>query len=273
MRHTAIALTIAVLGVSGAFAADLPPASAPVSDYRPVATPFTWTGCYIGANGGWHRGQDQLTTTSSAANFVAGGDVFLDGLTPVTYNPSGGTAGGQVGCNGQLGYFVASLEGDANWVTGTESRTLVVGANAFIAPGDFLFDQTKATFLATARARLGVAVDRVLFYVTGGAAFGTLRTVDTLGTFGGALISPVNSSISRAGWTVGGGVEWAFLGNLIVKAEYLYVDLGTFDVPIPCQFLCTTANDTVVHHKYTDNVFRLGLNYLLNYNSFVSARY
>ena len=270
---TAFILAGCAIGVGHrALAADLPPAPPVVSEYRPVATPFTWTGCYLGANGGWHRGSDQITTASSLNNFPPGGAAFIDGITPITYNPSGATAGAQVGCNGQLGYFVAGLEGDANWMTGTATRTLVFGANAVgINPADFLLNQTKGSFLATARARLGVAFDRVLFYATGGAAFGALRAVDTLGTFGGAAISTVNSSISRVGWTVGGGVEVAFWDNWTLKAEYLYVDLGTFDVPIACQVICIDANDTTVHHKYTDNIFRVGLNYLFNYRS--AARY
>ena len=33
-----------------------------------------------------------------------------------------------------------------------------------------------------------------------------------------------------AGWTAGVGVEYAFLGNWTAKLEYLYVDLGKFDL-------------------------------------------
>ena len=34
----------------------------------------------------------------------------------------------------------------------------------------------------------------------------------------------------KTGWTVGVGLEYAFLGNWSAKIEYLYVDLGSFDL-------------------------------------------
>jgi outer membrane immunogenic protein len=34
-------------------------------------------------------------------------------------------------------------------------------------------------------------------------------------------------SDTRGGWTLGGGVETALIGNWSAKLEYLYVDLGT----------------------------------------------
>jgi outer membrane immunogenic protein len=69
----------------------------------------------------------------------------------------------------------------------------------------------------------------------------------------------VSGSETRAGWTVGGGVEWMFAPRWSVKAEYLYVDLGTFS---------TTSADslapiaTIVHdNRLRENIARLGVNY------------
>jgi outer membrane immunogenic protein len=269
MRRTAIALATSAVLAAGlgigqaAFAADLPPAPPPSAPYRaPVIVPYySWTGCYIGANVGGHWGTDKITTTTSANNFAPGGAAFLDGLTPASYHPQGVIGGVQGGCNVQFSSFVIGFEADADWLGGTQSRTIVVGAGAPVAAGDFVTNSTNATFLATARARLGVALDHTLLFVTGGAAFGTVKTTDTLGTFGGLLTSTTTTTAKRTGWTVGAGFEYAMTGSWLLRAEYLYVDLGTFDAPILCGALCVDVNDTVVHHKYTDHIFRTGISY------------
>ena len=57
------------------------------------------------------------------------------------------------------------------------------------------------------RARAGVAFDRALIYATGGFAFAD----------------------NASGWTVGGGLEYAFTNNLSAKIEGLYVNLDQDD--------------------------------------------
>jgi outer membrane immunogenic protein len=246
-----------------ASAADMAPA------YKaPVVIPvYTWTGCYLGANVGSHFGSDKITTTSSVNNFgfgfaVPAGAAFFDSLTPTTLHPQGYAYGLQGGCNLQLGNFVAGVEGDADWLTGSFSRTMVVGVNpVFVPPGDYMINSTNATFLSTARARAGVAINRLLLYVTGGVAFGTVETTDTLATFNGFRVAATSTTVKRTGWTVGGGIEQALTDNILLRAEYLYVDLGSFDAAIACQVACVDAADTVVHHKFTDQIIRAGISY------------
>ena len=69
------------------------------------------------------------------------------------------------------------------------------------------------------RGRAGYAFDRVLFYGTGGAAFGNVQ--------GGPVGGPFDSG-TQIGWTAGAGVEFAFTPNITANVEYLYVDLGNF---------------------------------------------
>jgi outer membrane immunogenic protein len=279
MRRTAIVLTTtaallsAVLAAGigqAAFAADLPARPAPYA--TPVIVPiYNWTGCYLGANVGGQYGLDKITTTTSVNNFPAGGAAFLDGLTPATIYPNGVIGGVQGGCNAQFASFVIGFEADADWLYGRQSRTITVGAGAPIAAGDFMTNEVKATFLTTARARAGVALDRVLLFVTGGAAFGTIKTSDTLGTFGGTRVSTTSATTNRTGWTAGAGLEYAMTQNWLFKAEYLYVDLGSFDAAIACVLACIDVNDTTAHHKYTDHIGRIGINY--KFGGPVYARY
>ena len=62
----------------------------------------------------------------------------------------------------------------------------------------------------------------------------------------------VSASSSQLGWTVGAGLEYAFLGNWTAKLEYLYVDLGSFDAG---------AAPVVNNVSFKENIVRAGLNY------------
>jgi outer membrane immunogenic protein len=124
---------------TGAWAADLPTRKAPPAPMPAYVAPvFTWTGFYVGVNGGYGLG--------SGASSAFG-------------TPSGGLVGGTVGYNYQVGQFVAGLEGDLDWADLTKS-----GAN----PAGLY--STRIDTLLTTRARAGIALDRALLYVTGGYA-------------------------------------------------------------------------------------------------------
>ena len=83
-------------------------------------------------------------------------------------------------------------------------------------------------------------------YVTGGVAYGDIR----------ARIDPVGlaASETNVGWALGAGLEYAFLSNWTVKAEYLYVDLGRFDTG----FAAPVAKLDV---DLKQHMARVGLNY------------
>ncbi len=108
--------------------------------------------------------------------------------------------------------------------------------------------KTKNDFLSTARGRLGFAADRWLPYVTGGLAVGDIKA--TVPGFAG--IDKTN-----AGWTAGGGLEFALSGPWTVKAEYLYVDLGKAGCSVACGFPVGANNNVGL----TTNVVRGGINY------------
>jgi iron complex outermembrane recepter protein len=121
----------------------------------------------------------------------------------------------------------------------------------------------KLEWFATLRGRLGATVTPgALAYVTGGLAVGEIMTAGTVFGFDGDG-NPVNTIVSshntKAGWTVGGGIEGRLAGNWTAKLEYLYLDLGTVStVPTPA------ANATVAtafNSRVTDNIVRAGLNY------------
>ena len=179
-----------------------PPAPAPL---------WSWTGCYIGAHGGYAWGQTKFT---SNVNGSSGHDDL-----------KGGLAGGQVGCNYQASAFVIGLEGDASWasLSGHNPVTLINNSTnpPITIPGTM---HTKVDALGTIAARLGVAVDRTLLYAKGGGAF-ALDKHWSIRNDTGSTVRETDPYI-RWGWMVGAGVEYAFTPNWSVKAEYNYLGLG-----------------------------------------------
>lgn len=81
-------------------------------------------------------------------------------------------------------------------------------------------------YLGTVRARLGYAAfDRALIYAHGGFAYGE---TDQEVRAGGTTL--FDDSTSKAGWTIGAGLEYALTDHLSFQTEYSYVDLGEDDV-------------------------------------------
>jgi outer membrane immunogenic protein len=184
---------------------------------------FDWSGFYVGINGGWGWG-------SSRFDFVGSG---LG--TTGDFRTTGGLIGGTLGYNYQFGQAVLGLEADLDWARLRGSAP---------CPGGGVC-QTQVGWLGTVRGRIGYAFDRFLPYLTAGAAFGNVRaTIPGIGT----------ADATKAGWTVGGGIEYAVNRTWSIKAEYLYVDLGRFD----CGPACGAAPPTNV--RFNTNIFRAGLN-------------
>ncbi|HZT26868.1 MAG TPA: outer membrane protein [Pseudolabrys sp.] len=201
-------------------AADLPrPAyKAPV-----YVAPFSWTGFYVGINGGYGWGTSDWTFTGT-------------GVSTGNFDIKGGLVGGTLGYNLQTGNWVWGIEGDfdASWIKGTDTTTCV-------APGC----ETRNRWLATLRGRVGYAFDHWLPYITGGGAFGDVKMTTPAAT---------SETDTQAGWTAGAGVEWAFLGNWSAKLEYLYVDLGKANCSAAT---CGVSTDV----DFKTNVVRAGVNY------------
>ena len=88
----------------------------------------------------------------------------------------------------------------------------------------------KLDWLGSTRGRVGYAFfpdNRLLVYGTGGIAYGGASShLDVVDAGHGVDFSSGGGSSSRVGWTIGGGVEYAFTNNWILGAEYLYYDLG-----------------------------------------------
>jgi outer membrane immunogenic protein len=172
----------------------------------------------------------------------------------------------QAGYNWQLGNWVYGLEADIQGSSQQDNKTCVLSCSAIAGAA---YD-ARLPWLGTVRGRLGYSVGPSLFYVTGGYAYGEVKTKIA---FTGAAISGVNFSDTRSGWTVGGGIETPFtlLGlfgpNWTTTTEYLYVDLGSSSDLVDFGGGVTAVSSTHVR----EHIFRTGLNY--HFNAPVVTRY
>jgi outer membrane immunogenic protein len=270
-KHIAlVTATIAALALTGsAIAADL---SRPVLKAPPAPLAvFSWTGFYIGLNGGYSWGRSRTTGTLSNATTGA-----VIATASNRFNLNGGLFGGQIGYNWQAGNLVYGLETDIQWAD-EKGRTLFTCNLAAclptaIPPGGAVAATValnqKIDWFGTFRGRLGMTVTpTVLVYATGGLAYGNVKTGALVSGFGAnGLGAPVfvagNFDSTHAGWTVGAGIEGQLFGNWTGKLEYLYMDLGRHTGSAT---LLTSFPPLVgaFSSRVTDNVFRAGINYKL----------
>jgi outer membrane immunogenic protein len=260
--------TVALMGLTaGAMAADLPMRAAPPAPIAAAVPVFTWTGFYVGVNAGYAFSNNDVGGGTLVTPDGAGGTFAVTPVGGGSFNrdrddDGGFTGGGQVGYNMQFGMFVTGIEADIQFVDlgdgrggGIRTANTVGGATDFgIAPvvgtsgGNVAFfdRRQRMDFFGTVRGRLGIAFDRALIYATGGLAWTSLdddnNTVPGVGFFAGApavattrreraldIANSARRDSDDIGWTVGGGVEYAFTNSISAKIEGLYVNIGEND--------------------------------------------
>jgi len=244
VKRVVLALVgLAGLSVTSAFAADMAvkaPMAAP-------ATYNTWTGFYVGAS----LGGQWLNYNSTATVVPVGGVV---GATR-SQNTASVRAGGYAGYNWQIGpMWVVGLEGDYAW--GNNSQTTAFFPGAPVANvGDSTSEKQK--WDASARVRVGYLLTPAwLLYATGGGAWeGVDATANCSAATCGAVLAQTNS-VTRSGWTVGGGIEWMLARNWIARAEYRYADYGSWTSTFFTGALATTSAT-----KITANTAYAGIAY------------
>lgn len=208
----------------------------------PIAAPVSsWTGYYIGLNGGY-AWQDRPVALSMNDPAAING-ISLVGSLSIPHEIDGGFAGFQAGYNWQFApRWLAGIETDFQFgnLEGNPSLPLITSGGGI--PGVVNFSEGVEWF-GTLRGRLGfMPVENMLLYGTGGLAYGRVKhtadfrtdlAVDALfATYsfscagGGNVCFAGNSSQIQFGWTLGGGAEWTLWKNITFKSEYLYVNLG-----------------------------------------------
>jgi len=226
------AMAALMLSAGSTYAADagraslLPPAPE-------LPTFYDWSGVYVGGQVGHSWGADR------AGEFATAGRVPLG--RAFDFSPSSFVAGARLGFNHQLGAIVIGVEGD------------IEGGRARAGQGDLGgVVRVRQDWQGSVRARLGYSLDRILVYATAGAAF--TRLDYSYATPLAGLTETV--SVSKTGWTVGGGVDYAVTDALILGLDYRYTEYGRFDQIGASAYLGRT-----VEHEPSAHAVRASLAY------------
>ena len=192
--------TVFVLGFgAAASAADA------VEEVVIVDEAYDWSGVYVGFTAGASDHDARWTDPAD--------DWFPDSLE---FGSTSAVVGGYVGYNFVVGPVILGVEGD------------IVGAfNDDDGSGPW-YDETYQNdlkWLASLRGRIGVPVDRLLVYATGGVAFAGVKNEMHSDDYPDEDFEDTDSTLT--GFAVGGGVEYAMNSNLILRFEGLYYDFGS----------------------------------------------
>jgi len=204
---TGVSAGAILISVVGASAADV--RVAPARIVAPIAS--TWDGHYWGVVAG-------------AGLFTATGPSY--GYKSYSYTDQsqrtwGGTLGVTAGINRQTGNALLGIEGDFSW------SNLEAASSAYTTP-DYYQMKVKWNWLATLRARAGLAVGNALVYATGGLAVvnRTNSFCNQVSVCGTSSYDASNSAW-QIGLAAGAGAEWMMSSRMSLKLEYLYVALPT----------------------------------------------
>jgi outer membrane immunogenic protein len=255
MKKLFSATALALTAWSGAAMAADVDVAAPVYRVR-AAIPFSWTGFYIGVHGGGDWFSKDWFVPLTATN-IAAGCVGCPGSAG-SHTASSWLAGGQVGFNYQIAWFVGGVEAQI-------SATKLQGSNA-IPFFPAISVNSKTDTLGTFAARIGIAMDRTMFYLKGGGAFAH----DKFWTSTAAAPVLSEATDTRWGWMIGVGVEWAFLDNWSVKAEYNHLEFRRNRETLLPVGVGSTAFDYDI--EQTIDLVKVGVNYKFGYAPAV-ARY
>lgn len=255
MKKLFIAAAVAVLGATSAQAADIAARPFTKALVNP-ASAYSWSGFYVGGNLGVSF--SNANPSSSIACGAAGVADYIcstidppsQANAPAVVNSLVGSSsnssvigGAHAGYNQQAGLIVYGGEIDVgyfNFGTSQLGRGVypATGGGGAALGGDSFVAATSVSsdLLVTLRGRLGYLVSpNLLGYATGGLAIGRVKTANSFvdshddgNPFSGNGFG--ERSETKVGWTVGAGLEYAFARNWSVRAEYMYLDLGSSSV-------------------------------------------
>lgn len=246
MKRTILAAVLAGISSTIALAADMG-APGTYTKAPAIADPvYNWTGFYIGGDVGGADVHRNFTSNFSQQ------DNNPNLANNVQDNSPSGTSfigGAHAGYNWQFApNLLVGVEGDWQSLrsslsfcrqTDQESLACSDGSNVpNFGPRGFASVGEELDWVATARARLGWTMDRLLIYGTGGAAFANVKSSLALdcgngcGDSGNPVAATANSSSQKTGWVLGAGAEWMLTRNWIIRGEYQHIDLGSLSLAL-----------------------------------------
>jgi outer membrane immunogenic protein len=260
-----------------AMAADLPSYKDPLPPPPALAAaPANFTGFYLGGFAGGTSGSAAQSYSVDSTWISAN----LPPLIPYLANAGSqglGLRGADLGVEAGYGWKVApntivGVYGDIGWsnLSGSRQTTGVFP----IIPIPYQIDQKLSSdWRGSLRVKAGFTpVDNLMIYGTGGLAFGHFNY--SVG-FWDSLVPPFlpgnefNSATFNAmrwGWTLGGGLEWAFAQNWSVGGEYRYTQYQSISGVSELQLQQPVSTAFISHSARAIglNSLRVGIGYHFN---------
>ena len=207
-----------------------------------LSADWNWTACYVGGGigGVWGGSEKWVVKTPGAPH---------SGESLGGHDVSGWIGGVQSGCDYQFESVVIGIQGDYGW-TGAEGRYPSAQETGVVYDSD-------VKGLSSVTGRMGYAWNHFLGYVKGGIAWervGCIASIIPAGT----EITALTASVTRQGWTIGVGGEYAISEFLSGFIEYDYYDFGSSDVRFVPRL--DGVPPGIVEIDETANVVRAGLN-------------
>lgn len=249
-----------------ASAADMPlKAPAPVH-----AAGYNWSGFYAGLNAGaaFGHAKSDTSTVFDPAGYFALIDVFpVNDAGQQTADKTGFTGGIQAGFNWQINNLLLGVETDFGALSVKTSATSSAIYPAAPASGFTIIQNSKTDWLWTLRPRIGMAANNWLLYVTGGLAVARIKGEFNFSDTFATAAESASVSKTKAGWVLGGGLEYGIADHWSVRGEYLHVGFDSISTtstnlvafggtPFP-------VNPFTHSIKISDDIVRIGLNYRL----------
>jgi outer membrane immunogenic protein len=248
MKKLAVALCALAATTVAASAADMP-MKAYTKAPAVVVPVMSWTGFYIGAEGGYGWGRDNFNFPVSLT-------------TTNRFDTSGGIAGGVVGFNWQAPgtNWVFGVEGNFDWANIRGSAP---------CPNPAFSCRSNLNEIFTGTGRIGYAWSSVLLYAKGGYAWTNDRSEAVI--VATQVVGETANRVGRDGYTVGAGAEWMFAPSWSAKVEYDYYSFDTkavnFNTP------AGVFVEPVSLARYSVNAIKAGINYHFNWGGPVVAKY
>lgn len=261
--RTSASVIALVACTSLAAAADLngPSYGGSLKDDYAAPSAFSWTGLYIGGNLGYAWGDADIDRNPiDSTLWTMDGEELGNGSADV----NGWFGGGHVGYLGQSGMFVLGIEADLQFgdMSGSSAYGIELDNDWGTVEGKTSVD---VNYFGSVRARLGLANNGFMPYITGGFAWADVDIDNHLivsnPVFGTTVNESQGTSKTFTGWVAGGGVELSLSENWRVRGEYLYYDLGSEDYSFTYEsnqnYTHTISGDV----DLTFHTFRIGASY------------
>jgi outer membrane immunogenic protein len=232
------------------------PSGKEMKEVAPAPPPCpNWSGFYVGISGGYKFASANQTLELNGAwdtNSTRERDpVEIKGSGEL--DTTGGELGGVIGYNFQWNNWVLGLEaaGGYLWLRDSSAINFDVLGTTPTYEVDAGF---RTRYLFTFAPRFGYAFCRWMPYVTGGLAVGDVFYEQEIinQTLAPHFFEGGNTDDTRAGWMVGGGLEYALTDHWHLRAQYQYIDLGTasFDSSSDLGGLTYTGHHELEVHEH-----------------------